>query len=138
MDKHEAEYTLVVSGKRIPVSQEVYKAYYQCRNREKYLEKLAERNNISLENDAKAGSFMEFQIVSAKNSMEDAVINRELIKKMKSCLSLLDNDERSLIKALYFENLSERQLSRRTGIAQRTINDHKRRVLSKLKELMEK
>lgn len=35
-------YTLLVRGKRIPVTQEIYKAYYYCRDREKYLDKLAE------------------------------------------------------------------------------------------------
>lgn len=34
MDNHDTEYTLLVGKKRILVTQEVYKAYYRCRDRE--------------------------------------------------------------------------------------------------------
>jgi hypothetical protein len=50
-----SKYTLVVNKKRISVTKEVYKAYYHCRNREKYLDKLANKNNISLENCMEKG-----------------------------------------------------------------------------------
>ena len=49
----------------------------------------------------------------------------------------LEHDEASLIHALFYEGLSERQLSKRTGIPQRTIHDRKRRILVKLHKLME-
>lgn len=138
MKEHEKEYTLLVGGKRIPVSEKVYKAYYQCRDREKYLDKLASHNNISLEDCVEEGIQVEHEIASVKMSMEDAIVDRESIEKMRKCLSLLDLSERRLIEALFFEDMSEHQFSKRTGIAQRTINDQKRRILSKLKKLMEK
>ena len=138
MEKHEDIYTLLVGGKRVPVSKKVYKAYYQCRDREKYLDKLASNNSLSLEDCIEEGIPVEYQIASAETSMEDTVADREFIEKMKKCLSLLDLSERHLIEALFFEDMSERQYAKRTGIAQRTINDQKRRILSKLKKLMEK
>jgi len=138
MEKHEKEYTLLVGRKRIPVSEEVYKAYYQCRDQEKYLDKLADRNNISLDNCVEEGVSVEYRISSAERSIEDDIVDRELIEKMRRCLSMLDLSEKQLIESLFFEDLSERQFSKRSGIAQKTINDQKRRILSKLKKLMEK
>ncbi len=49
---------------------------------------------------------------------------------------LLSKPEQELIRALYFEELTERQLSCRVGIPQQTINYKRRRILQKLKKLM--
>ena len=66
--------------------------------------------------------------------IRDSILRGEL----RRCLALLDEPDRQLIHALYFEGLSERKYAKRIGIPQRTINDRRRRVLRKLKELLEK
>lgn len=138
MDNHDKKYTLLVGKRRIPVTQEVYKAYYHCRDREKYLDKLTEENNISLEGCAEKGISVEYIIATAEDSMEDAIILNEMIAKMLRCVQMLDGSDRKLIVELYLYSKSERQMSRETGVPQRTINDRKRKILSKLKKLMEK
>jgi DNA-directed RNA polymerase specialized sigma24 family protein len=61
-----------------------------------------------------------------------------LIGKMLACLKHLAPEEQELITALFFMDKSERQLSRETGIAQRTIHDRKVKILAELKKLMGK
>lgn len=138
MEEHERKYTLVVQKKRIAVSEEVYMAYYHCRDREKYLDELAETNNISFEACHEKGIQVEYLLVSAAESIEDRIIMKEMIAKMFRCLTLLDENERRLINELFFKGKSERQLSAETGIPQKTINDRKRKVLLKLKKIIEK
>jgi len=138
MENHDTKYTLLVGKKRIPVTQEVYKAYYRCRNREKYLDKLAEENNISLEGCTEKGISAEYIIAFAEDSMEDAIILNEMTAKMLRCVQMLDEPDRTLIVELYLRGKSEHQRSAETGVPQRTINDRKRKILSKLKKLMEK
>lgn len=70
--------------------------------------------------------------------MEDAIILNEMIARMLRCVKMLDGPDRKLIVELYLHGKSERQISRETGVPQRTINDRKRKILSKLKKLMEK
>jgi len=41
-----------------------------------------------------------------------------------------------LVTALFFDNKSEHQVSRETGVPQRTIHDRKIKILAKLKRLM--
>lgn len=137
MEKHEEVYTLLVGGKRVPVSKEVYKTYYQCRDREKYLDKLANHNNLSLEDCIEEGIPVEYQIAS-EISLEDAVDEREFIEKMKKCLSMLDFPERQLIRDLFYLDKSEREVSAKYGIPPMTIHDRKCRILKKLKKMMEK
>lgn len=138
MDNHDTKYTLLVGKKRIPVTQEVYKAYYRCRDREKYLDKLAEENNISLEGCAEKGISVEYIIATAEESIEDAIILNEMIAKMLRCVQTLDDPDRTLIVELDLRGKSERQLSREIGIPPMTIHDRKGRILKKLKKMMEK
>jgi len=138
MGDNNKEYTLLVRGKRVSVTKEVYKAYYRCRDREKYLDKLAEENNISLEGCAEKGISVEYIIATVEDSMEDAIILNEMIARMLRCVKMLDGPDRKLIVELYLYGKSERQMSRENGVPQRTINDRKRKILSKLKKLMEK
>ncbi len=138
MDNHDSKYTLLVGEKRVPVSHEVYKAYYQCRDREKYLEKLAEGNNISLEACAEKGISVEYKIATVEDSMEDMIILNDLIAKMIYCVQMLDGPDRKFIVELYLRGKSEHQLSREAGIPCMTIHDRKDKILRKLKKMMEK
>lgn len=138
MDNHDTEYTLLVGKKRIPVTQEVYKAYYRCRDREKYLDKLAEENNISLEGCSEKGISVEYIIATAEDSMEDAIILNDMIARMLRCVQALDAPDGTLIVELYLQGKSERQLSRETGVPRMTIHDRRDKILRKLKKMMEK
>ncbi len=76
---------------------------------------------------------------SAENeSVEDTAVKTVMIERMLECLNLLTPEEQKLIEELFFQNKSEHELSRQTGIAQRTIHDRKIRILDKLKKLLEK
>lgn len=138
VDNHDKKYTLLVRGTRVIVTKEVYKAYYHCRDREKYLDKLAEKNNISIEGCNEKGISVEYIISTAVDSVEDRVITEMLLVKLRQCLKMLDESERMLIAELYLQGKSERQLSSETGIPQRTINYRKRNILAKLKKFIEK
>jgi len=138
MDNHDKNYSLLVQGKRISVAKEVYNAYYHCRDREKYLDKLAEKNNISIEGCKEKGISVEYIISTAVDSVEDTIITEMLLVKLRQCVKMLDKSERMLIAELYLRGKSERQLSKETGIPAMTIHDRKTRILKKLKKMMEK
>ena len=76
------------------------------------------------------------QFAVAGESVDDAAIKAVMIEKMLACLKHLSPEEQKLITALFFDNKSEHQMSRETGIAQRTIHDQKIKILEKLKRLM--
>lgn len=138
MEEQESKYTVLVNKKRVAVGKEVYKAYYQQKEREAYLDKLAGKHNISFEECKEKGIQVDYLLSCAEESIEDGVIKKEMLKKLALCLETLSEQERLLIYALFFQGKSERRLSAETGTPQRTINDRKRRILLKLKKLLEK
>ena len=50
------------------------------------------------------------------------------------CLNLLDEEERSLLKAVYFEGATERKYAEISGMSKTTVNRLRRQALSKMEE----
>lgn len=138
MEEQESRYTLLVNKKRITVGKEVYRAYYQQKEREAYLDKLSQKHDISFEECQEKGIQVDYLLSRSEQSIEDDIIKREMLEKMMLCIKMLSEQERLLIYNLFFKGKSERQLSAETGIPLMTINDRKRRILKKLKKLLEK
>jgi RNA polymerase sigma factor (sigma-70 family) len=78
------------------------------------------------------------QFAADGESVEDTAVKTVMIEKMLECLTLLTPTERELVTALFFEGKSERQLAKQSGVPQRTINDRKKKILGKLKNLLER
>ena len=122
----------------VPVSEEIYRAYYRARRHERYLE----------EKDAAHGLVHYAAFDSHRSNGEeelpdedaecvaDIAVRRVMAEKLHDCLGLLHDGERALIRALFFEGKTEREYSAETGIPQQTINSRRARILTKLKKLM--
>lgn len=134
------EYRINVQGVLVEVTKEVYLAYYRIERHTRTLDEKDERNGkvlySALDTEETLGEEMIPDIGAA--SVEDVAVGNILCEKLHQCLTLLPEEERELLHALYFEGLSERQLSNRTGIPYMTIHNRKSRTLKKLKAMMEK
>jgi RNA polymerase sigma factor (sigma-70 family) len=72
-------------------------------------------------------------------SAEDELIEAEFseVDELHRCLDLLDERERELINALFFEGLNDREYAAKLGVKQQSVNERKRRILGKLKKMLE-
>lgn len=133
------KYYIHVPGALVEVSEGVYFAYYQEMRRGRTLREKDERNGAVSYDGLDTPELTGQEMIPDRDavSVEDAAIASILCDKLHRCLALLDETDRQLIQALYFEGLSERKYAKRVGIPQRTINDRRQRVLRKLKELLE-
>lgn len=139
MFKDKTTYELVVKKQRIEVSKEVYRAYYECRDREVYWDKVHKKHNESLEALQESGFSIECNSsIVSKESAEDKAIMNILIEKLKASLELLEPEELSLIKEIYMKGLAEREVSRKREIPVQTLNDRKKAILNKLYWILKK
>ena len=137
MEKNSCEYTLVINRERIPVSGEVYKAYYRHKEHENYLDRLSRRYNLPFSECEENGSQFEYLLSYGENTIEETVIRREITERLKSALEALSYEESELIKYIYFDGISERALAQKMNIPQKTINNRKKRLLKKIKKFIE-
>ena len=68
---------------------------------------------------------------------EEQFLHSERLRQLWITLEGLTDAERKLIHALYFEQMSERQFSQIVGVSQQAINYRKRKILSKLRRVLE-
>lgn len=133
------EYRIKVQGQLISVSEEIYLIYYRMKRRELHLEEKDSSHGVfyysALDTEETNGE----DAIPDLNSpqVEDVIEDKLLAEKLHQCLNQLSEEEQELIFTLFFQNKSEHQVSRETGIAQKTIHNRKVRILSRLKKLME-
>lgn len=119
------------------VSKEVYTIHYQTKEQARYQERKKKNNKVfsyhALDTEDMSGE--EMLCDKTAPTPEDVVIGNIMNGSLHKALKQLTEDEMALIQALFFDGKSEREWSKKCGIAQKTINDRKRRILSKLKNL---
>ena len=134
MDKR--EYVLYVKEKAIPVSEEVYKAYWKITEHEKYLIKKEWKNNVipfsALDYD---GHFVD-NIIDERIDLEKTVEVKVQIEELNKALATLTKEERELIEAIFYKEESLRSISKKEKVSHQAISGRRDRILEKLRKLL--
>lgn len=126
------EYTLIVKGKRTSVTYEVYKAYYQEYEHERYLKNKAANHEHSLEQFIEAGVSIEFICLDSLTPVEDEVLKAEQLKHLHCCLEKLNTEEQQIIYGIFFEEKTEKQLAQQLQMSASAVGHRKRKILKSL------
>jgi len=134
------EYVIRIQGQLVAVSEEIYKSYYSMKNHEEYLEKKDLLCGKVLYSDLDTEDIQGEDAIPdlLTPSVEDIIETALMIEKLRECIKVLSVAEQELIKDLYFQEKSQAQLARETGIKQQTYSYREKRILEKLKKLLEK
>lgn len=125
-------------GMLVEVKPKDYIDFYRNKRRQKYIDERSKENgDISYDALTADGLNGNDVIASGEEDIAEAVARKIMVDKLNRCLPLLEKTEQELIRALYFEEMSERQFSVFSGIPQKTINNRKKKILLKLKKLLE-
>ena len=131
------KYYLYVKGKAVPVSEEVYKAYWKITEHEKYLQRKDWKHNVisfsALDHD---GHFVD-NIIDEKIDLEKIVEVKMRIEEFHRALNTLTKEEPELMEAIFYKEESLRSISRREKVTHQAISGRRDRILEKLKKLLE-
>lgn len=132
-------YYITIDGEKICVSEEVYNVYRQMRRQERTLVEKDSRNFVLKYEDFADGEVTgEEQIYDfLQPSVEELVLTNIIYRKLHKAIEMLQQDERELITAIYFQGYSVHQLAQKTGAPYMTISCKKARILCKLKKILE-
>ena len=126
---------IYVSKRLMEVSRDDYVRHYKELEHIRYLKKLDIENGlISMESMDDADS----DYTSSSDYVPERAEIAIMMKKLSDCLFMLTDDELELIKAIFFDGVSEREYAQRKGIYHNAVHKKKVRILKKLKDLMEK
>ena len=114
--------------------------------RERYLsEDLPTGKVLSMEQMAEDGVLPDYVGAETAPSAEDCVLARESEREREELTSLLlaalialEDRDRQLITALFYDHLSTREYARRIGVTQRAVIKRRDRILRDMKKHFEK
>ena len=118
-----------LDGVKVPVSEEVYRAYYRPVWREAKQKEVRNDTEYSLDALEDSG----FEAVSEDKLIDDIVADKLLLDELYAALDELTDDERSLIDALYHKDNSESDFGKTRNISQQAVSKKKKKILEKLR-----
>lgn len=122
-------------GTVVEVNREIYLEWYQSRRRERYQSERKQRYGVaSLEEMQEKGEFP----ISAKDSLEDAVIRKLCIEKLYAVMEELEEKDAYLLYLLFFEEVTIKEAAQLCGCSRKTVSNRKKRILKELNEKMKK
>jgi len=148
-DKYNPDYKKLYPG--IEIRPEILEVLEKSDRKMKYMEVELKTETFVYDADQEIARFLpsredsyerllseDQQFAASEDSVEMVTVRNAQIGRLKQVLPMLDPEEAALIHALYYENVSERQLAKQSNTPYMTIHNRKRRILAKLLKLMEK
>ena len=127
-----------VQGCLLEVVREQYADFYKDKERWRYLKKLDTNHSLlSLEGFTDSeGNALDF-IIDETVDVAETVVHAVMVDRLKAALPLLSDGEQAVVKAIFFEELSEREVGLRLDITQSVVNKRKAKILAKLRKIVE-
>ena len=127
-----------VQGCLLEVVREQYVEFYKDKERWRYLKKLDTNHSLlSLEGFTDSeGNVLDF-VIDETVDVAETVVHAVMVDRLKTAMSFLSDGEQALIQAIFFKELSEREVGLRLGITQSVVNKRKAKILAKLRKIME-
>lgn len=133
-------YFIEINGKKIEVTKEIsdeVRANAGASRHERYvIFELAPKHELSLDDLIKSEYPVEMHMVEKLKTPEEQILNEIQLIALKQTIRRLNQDERELIAALYYEGLSERTVAEYMECSQTKVWYQKQKVLEKLKKLL--
>jgi DNA-directed RNA polymerase specialized sigma subunit len=135
-----------VGKEEVLVSQEIYREYYKMKRRERYLERDIKVGRMKVDLDRQKVVYYDSKEVSMSwfmelgrdfadaQAVEDIVCYKAMLLILREALKELDRKELEFIEAIYFKNLSARELSRNEKVSHVTVLKKRNKILDKLKK----
>lgn len=136
MADQKKELYIRVNDQLVEVTQEVYLTFYRMARRERFVVEKDRRAGVVLYSDLDTDELVgEDVLPDYSHNVEEEAIANVMYRKLHDYLAHLPEQDRKLLQAIYFDDLTERQVGQRLGMAQKTVNDRKHKALKKLRTM---
>ena len=124
-------------GTLVEVNREIYLEWYRSERRERYQKERDRKYGLcSIDKLHEKGYFPE-QLVSTKDTTQEAVLKKESWDKLKKALQNLPEQDARLIRLLYFEETTIKETANIFRCSRKTIQNRRKRILEKIGKMLE-
>lgn len=135
---YEEKKFIPLHGMLMEVTPEQYREFYRNRRRQKYLDERSQDNGDISIDMLTTPEFNGADILVSPENIEEQVVRHMMTDKLHSCILMLSEEERELLHDLFYIGLSERDAAEKYAVSQVAIHKRKKRVLDKLKKMMDR
>nr|WP_289037930.1 sigma-70 family RNA polymerase sigma factor [uncultured Allobacillus sp.] len=141
-----SEFFIKIGKEQACVSEEVYKEYYKMKRREWYLEEDIKVGRIAVDPETETVEYIPSKEDSINRLMdigddfqddqmiEDILCDKATLLILHEAMAELNEKEQELIRALYYKDLTVREMAREENISHVAVVKRHKKVLAKLKK----
>lgn len=141
-----SEFFIKVGKEQVAVSGEIYKEYYRMDRRQRYLEQDIKVGRIAIDPEAEMVDFVPSKEDSINRLMdqgadfeddqmiEDILCDKATLLILQEAMAELNEKEQELIQALYYKDLTVREVANQENISHVAVVKRHKKVLDKLKK----
>jgi RNA polymerase sigma factor (sigma-70 family) len=135
-----------IGKEQVPVSEEIYKEFYRMDRRERYMEKDVKVGRMVVDPKAETVEYIPSKEDSINRLMdlggdfeddqmiEDILCDKATLLILQEAMAELNEKEQELIKALYYKDLTVREVAKEENISHVAVIKRRNKVLDKLKK----
>lgn len=165
--KEQKQYYVTVKGQKVPVSEEVYRAYVrpvrarqraELRDKKCYVQGKRWKRVRCIADCSKcpyaeikktSGTPLSLDLLAEKGVEIDAFVDMEAdllakedredqAKRVQSAIARLTERQQYLIREIYFKGKTQKEIAAETGIAKQSVSDAVHRAIASLKKFLQK
>lgn len=137
---------IYIGKEKVVVSEEIYKEYYKMGRRERYMEQDIKVGRISVDSETETVNFVPSKEDSINRlielgadfeddqMIEDILCDKATMLILQEAMAELNEKEQELIKALYYKDLTVREVAKEENISHVAVVKRHKKVLDKLKK----
>lgn len=133
-----------VGNEVVPVSEEVYEAYYKTARRQRYMESDIKVGRIVVNAEREAITFIPSKedsidrlleagaVFSDDTKFEDIICDQAMLEILQAAIAELNSEEQELIHDLYYKEQTVREVAKRKSVSHVAIVKRHKKILDKL------
>lgn len=125
-----------VQGSLLEVDANTYKETYKEYERDRYVRNMEIENTVYCAESIESDERLEADNCTAEDDLENEVIKRVMISRLRKALQQLEPEESMIIDLLYYKGMSQRSAAEKIGISSTTLQYRLKVLIIKLKALV--
>lgn len=132
------KHVIYVQNQAVEVSEEVYKEYWKSIEQERYLTKKIRKTWIYLDHlfDEYENNTIEMKLLDDLDPTRNEVYKMERYQELYNAINTLTNEEKDLVIAIYFKELTQTEYATAIGESQQSISKKHDQIIKKLRNLI--
>ncbi len=132
------KYYWIIDGKYYEVSKETYQKFKREYDHARMLQRYENEVYVfSLDAMATEETTGYDVIADLGVNVEETAVHNLMIEKLRDTMKKLDDEELDLIKQIYVDEKTQREIAAELGISQNAVNKRKIKLLNKLRKFLE-